>query len=303
MNNNEINFENVSIIFSSCDAYKILWDDFFRLFKKYMPEIKCNIYGTVSYDYSFDCFNIKGNNYHGKDQSFSTRLIKTLKMVKTDYVLFFLDDFYLTDYTDTEFLMKSISLINNNKKIKNIILKDFISAHARCDLRYNEDFMICRKKAPFRCTTQVSLFEKKYLLSLLRRGESAWDFEMIGSYRAMKKNKLVLYRDDIHHNCFSYFDAGYVHKGCFNPLYDDFANTNNLIKHSIVKKIDPKRRTTKSNNLFARIIRHIKYDLDIFNDTIYPFLSTYFTVFRKKTTFFPKYIHSLNRFPKSEEMK
>ena len=296
-----LNKENVTIVFSSCERYKPIWDGFFLLFDRYFPKTDCNIYGTVKDNYIFKQYLVRGNNYSGDDTSFSTSLLKTLKRIKTKYILFFLDDFYITNYVQSDYVDNAIGLMIKNPKIKNIVLKDFLSTKAKCNVRYNDDFWVVKKKAPYKCTTQTGFFERKYLISLLRKGESAWDFEYIGTYRAQKRNVLLLYRDDKHHNKIPYFADGYLHRGRFNNAYYQFSKDNNLPIVNIAK--DNKNETTVKNyNVLSRLLISFKRFVAIRYYNCYPFLSLVFPFFRKRKSFVPKKIKQINKFDNKYDM-
>lgn len=300
--NNQNNEIEIDVVFSSCEAYRPIWENFFSLFLSYMPTYRYHFYGTIADDYHYKGITVRGNHYKGKDQSFSTRLIKTLQIIKSDYVLFLLDDFFLTGIVKEEILLKAIKDITNNKRIKNIILKDFIKTKARCSKKYDDVFSVVKRKAPFRCTTQVSLFNRKYLISLLRRGETAWEFEFFGSYRAMIYNKLVLYRNDAFHNYIPYFDAGYLKKGKFNPDYEDFANAHKLPKYDLSIK-NEHNTTNKKRTTPIRLFEKTKECIGKIIDYFYPPLSAFFVFLRRGRGHIPYYIKKKNYFMKDDVMK
>ena len=301
----QLSNEEIAVVFSSCDKYKPIWESFFDLFSKYMPKAKYHFYGTVADDYSYKEYFVKGNNYKGRDQSFSTRLLVTLKNIPNRYVLFFLDDFYLIGKVDETIFVNALNVLKSDSSIKNIILKDFVKASCRCDSDYNDMFSIVKKKAPFRCTTQISFFDKNYLISLLRKGESAWEFEFYGSYRARVMNKKVLFRKDEYHNCIPYYDAGYLRKGKFNPVYESFASENNLERFDFSsKKFDNIDDKEAINNKFRpNILSVIKKSIHKLYDNSYPVISCLFRFKKRISGSIPKYIKKMNSFSKDEAMK
>lgn len=279
---------DIAMVFSTCDEYCCIWNGFFKLFRKFFPFWDGPIFSTVSKDFFEEGYHVYGNHYQGTDKSFSTRLIKTLKRIKTKYVLFFLDDFYLVSDVDKTFLMNALLEIKSNKKIKNIVLKDFVKHEARCDERYNQFFHIMRKHGQYKATTNVSIYDRKYLLSLLRKGESAWDFEFFGTFRAHHKNALVLYRDDSMHDAIKYFEAGLLHRGQIQKIYSPYLKKFNINVTEPCVDLTCKKSTKRFWNIYIKS---------------YPYLSLIFPFLKKKFDGYPSYIYRINHIEKEFYLK
>ncbi len=276
------------MVFSTCDEYCCIWNGFFKLFKKFFSFWNGAIFSTVSNDFSAEGYYVYGNHYNGIDKSFSTRLIKTLKKIKTKYILFFLDDFYLIDYADENFFINALLEIQCNKKIKNIVLKDFVKHEARCDKRYNNFFHCMKKNAQYKATTNVSIYDRKYLLSLLRKGESAWDFEFFGTFRAQHKNGLVLYRDDSMHDSINYLEAGLLHRGRIQEIYSPYLKKFNLKVSEPNIDLRQKKHSQRVWNVYIKC---------------YPYLSIIFPFIRKNFDGYPSYIYKINHIEKESYIK
>ena len=178
-------YKNCSFVFGSCDAYSFLWDNFFKLLFKYFPSSKkFKFYGMVENDYLYDGVVVKGYHASLKNNSFSSRLIEALKNVDTEFIIFFLDDFYLEGKVNEEYIFSSFNLLFEDKNIGHIVLHDFQKEMDVGKKDYNDSFVIMDKRASFRISAQCSFWRKDYLLKILRKYEDAWEFEFNGTYRS-----------------------------------------------------------------------------------------------------------------------
>ena len=96
---------NVSVVFCTCDKYEDLWDNFFRLFKKYWPEFDGEIvFNTDTKRYAVDGLHIVYSETPHESFAWSNMLAHCLKACTYDKVLIVLDDFYLKAPVDHEAL-------------------------------------------------------------------------------------------------------------------------------------------------------------------------------------------------------
>ena len=87
--------DKISLIYCTCDRYESLWSNFFKLWKKYWAEFDSQvILNTEEKDFSFDGLNIIRPSFSKQNPTWSERLLESLEMVETPYVILTLDDFY-----------------------------------------------------------------------------------------------------------------------------------------------------------------------------------------------------------------
>ena len=202
--------KKVTILVNSCDKYEDAWEPFFRLLKIHWPE--CENYRIIlnSENKIFNCdyLNIE-TICGGSEKTWSKRLKDVLKQIETPYVVSFLEDFFLENKVDHSTFIKAINKIsmddhigyiglkyNPNRKMKNgsdVPSNEFIS---RDDL-----VLMCR------ISFMTVVWDRKWLIRLIREHESPWEFELYGSYRSKRfLRKKVL---DINNNrgiCSCVFD-------------------------------------------------------------------------------------------------
>lgn len=183
----------ISMLFSSCDSYDDDWIPFFTQLKKFWPEFNMPIYiGAESKTFQFEGLDIRCPLSNGPVyRQWSKRLLKLLEYIDTDYVLFTLDDFWLTAPVDNTKFERILSYMEKDKRIGFVCLKQEIVPErtsekdmaAAVECQYPELWR-CLKDKSFRITTQFGLWKRSYLIKILRAHESAWYFETRATWRS-----------------------------------------------------------------------------------------------------------------------
>ncbi len=188
------NSKNVAVLINSCDSYTDVLDYFFFFFKKFWNcpyKVYLNMENTKYHNRNFDFKTFS----FGKT-TWSNRLIKCLNAIKEEYVLMFLDDFFLLDFVNQEHFDKCLTLMEQDKNIGYIMFEPHFYNEFNLP-PYNELLRIRNKYEDFLATTQIALWKKSYLLQVLRKRENPWDFEIYGSFRMRhyKQKCFVLNKD------------------------------------------------------------------------------------------------------------
>lgn len=176
----------VSMIFCSCDAYSDLWENFFSLLKKYWPEFDGEIIlNTESKSFRYDGFTISEPLHCGKNVSWSQRLAWALDRAKNPLVLIVLEDFYLKAPVNHAAFCKSLAYMRANPKVAGItyLREPGISKPEKA----LPGFFRRKQFSIYKMTAHISLYRKDYLRSLLKKNESAWEFEVNGTIRSWFK--------------------------------------------------------------------------------------------------------------------
>ena len=192
--------KDVTILVNSCDKYEDAWEPFFRLLKIQWPECEnCKIVlSTESKIYNCDFLNVKTiiSPLSPKNCAWSTRLKHTLEQIDTEYVLFFLEDFFLLEKVQTDIFEKALSILKNNAKI---CLVEFPSVEQNYkaieSIIYEKVFKKVSLIEPYRAKVMVSLWRKKDFQNLLFENENPWVCEKETSIRTIAYNKKILRQD------------------------------------------------------------------------------------------------------------
>ena len=178
---------NIPLLLVTCDKYSPLWDGFCFLLNKYWPNKPNTIFlCTESKSFSSDFFTvIPPPACNRNERSWSTRLINTLANIHSEFVFFALEDYFIYQQVDTEFLSEAISLIENNKKVAVVHFEGrHLSDSERLSLcPANPKFVFASHKTSNIATTGFSLWRTSFLLAILIKRENPWQFEYAGSYR------------------------------------------------------------------------------------------------------------------------
>ena len=169
---------NICILYMSCDNFSDLWKPYFKLLRRFWPDCPYKIYLLSNHkDEKIKYFN---KLLIGDDVSWSDNLIKALSRINEKYVLLLLDDFLIIDQIDSIKIQNIISwILSSNSTCVRIT-----DNRPKPDKYYNELVGIVSKGSIYRTSLRFPIWDRKMLLSLLRPGENAWDFEISGSLRS-----------------------------------------------------------------------------------------------------------------------
>jgi hypothetical protein len=198
--------EKVSVLYMSCKKYSDLWIEYFKLFRRYWPACPFKIKILTDMDGP----NVDGVEIlrSGKDVSWSDNLLFALERIDSPYVLMLLDDFFIMDHVQHDWVMKRIQWAvehdHNYLRLCSYPPKPVGMAM--------DDVGPLPKGAHYRNSTRFPLWKRETLRRLVLRGESAWEFEVNGSVRSDEFDGFyAAYTDP-----FKY--ANCVIKGKWNPV-------------------------------------------------------------------------------------
>lgn len=115
--------------------------------------------------------------YLGEDMGWSNNLLKYLESVDEPFIPWF-DDYFLME-VDAPVVAKAVSLV-----------KTGVAGMVRLypcpgpDFPYNDVFGEIDKDDMYSASLQAAVWNPRVMRDLLRKGETAWDFEIHGSKRA-----------------------------------------------------------------------------------------------------------------------
>ena len=182
-----------TLLVNSYDGGEDLWEGFFTALKVQWPEFNMPIVlNTESKEYSFPGFEIKTFSLYQKGARvpWGKRLRETLKRIDTEYVLFFLEDFWLDAPVDVEHFEKCRQWMRDNADVATISFQRTRGNNIK-DGRFDR-FEKRPQKGPYRMNCQAALWRKDKLYAFVRSHESPWEWEEYGSKRS-SRNKESLY--------------------------------------------------------------------------------------------------------------
>lgn len=237
---------SIPLIVSSCDKCCDLWQSFFYLVKKHWPYFSRKVYlCTDSMSFAYEGLDIACPLKMPSRSTWSENLMTLLKGIDEDYVLLMLEDFWLKGKVDEPQLHQCEEIMKSDSTVGLICLVHQLDPSPDNPVSENYPNLIeYGQRTAYRVTTQAGLWRRDYLLSLLRKHESAWWFEMFGSKRS-KRSEYHSYV--VKKSVFSYDDGGVLFRGCYVEEYIKFFKDDKNIS------INPKRRTDSKENLMAEV--------------------------------------------------
>ena len=173
---------NITFLLNSCDKYSDTWTPFFSLLKRNWAGFDMPIIlNTEIKQYSFEGLKIATINTPDA-KTWSERLLNVLESVSTDYVLVFLEDFFIEDKVDTQEFERCFEYIRQHSEVGCISFKNTPDGTEESEKLHG--YSKLPPKAKWRINCQVGIWRTSFLKKLLKKHESAWEFEKWGSYRS-----------------------------------------------------------------------------------------------------------------------
>ncbi len=176
---------NIAFVVVSCDKYKDLWQSTLNRINSFSIFDGMDKYLTVN----FEEIKISGWNIIkcGEDVSWSDNLIFALERIKNEFIFLLVEDIYLEEVIDSNFLNTSIKYLEETDSyyIKLIDIPETVNINNHIG-KYS-------KGEPYSISVN-GIWKVRELKKILARGESAWDFEINGSFRAKNLNSTLSFK-------------------------------------------------------------------------------------------------------------
>lgn len=186
---------NVTILVNSCDKYEDAWEPFFKILKFNWPECEQFdiVLNTETKVYKCDFLNIR-TVCGGKERTWSERLKYTLNHIDTDYILYFLEDFFLLEKVSHDTFLEALDVMRSGD-VGYIGLKyQEKREYRKPEDEYDSVRFIEKDKVVSvnRINSMTALWNKKWLMDIIRDHETPWEFELYGSERSRRTPEKVL---------------------------------------------------------------------------------------------------------------
>lgn len=188
---------DIAIVILSCDKFKVTWKPCFDHLFNAWPDCPYPVYLLNNFTHSKD-ERVK-DLLVGEDLNWSDTLKKGLLKIKEKRIFFIFDDSFITRFNLEE--VKSIFNLTIENDLDSVALRKRVFDSGK---RFNDKIYKINSTAKYRNSLFLNLIKKDLLLSLLKSGENAWQFEKDGNKRnksfnfySVYNSKLVTYKHGI----------------------------------------------------------------------------------------------------------
>ncbi len=264
-----VKINNTTILISSCDKYEDAWEPFFRLLKIKWSD--CNydiVLLTETKSYNCDFLNVKTINTPSS-LAWSSRIKLALSQINTEYVLFFLEDFFLTKNVNTKVLDLAFEIMDKRKDLFLIEFPSIDPNYQKCDvISPKKTFKKVYRFEPYRAKVMISLWRKNDFHKLLFHNEDPWVCEKETSIRSMAYSKKILRQDykysvpafcyHINPKCGYGITGGkwlinnkslFEKNGIYNVNYNNLGIEKNAKTYKQLKEIEENKKNKRLNDL------------------------------------------------------
>jgi hypothetical protein len=206
---------DLTVLVNSTDTFSDCWAPFFRLFKRFWPSCPYRVVlNTETSEYSdgelqLTCSKVQAQDAPGSQRlSWSDCLIRCLDGVRTPFVLYLQEDYFLNGPVDQAFVVQCVDVMREHA-IPHIRLMEVDDRARYQESGLHPLLWKIDQRANYRVSLQAGLWSVAALRNLLRPGESAWTFERRGSIRAISKPDVFLCQSLLHFNHRGHYPVPY----------------------------------------------------------------------------------------------
>lgn len=176
-----------TLLLSTYDNGEDCWEGFFKTLTDQWPDLNMPIVVNTEWKQcSFPGLNIRTINQKSpKVIPWSKRLIDVLEQIDTEYVLMFLEDFWLDKPVCHTFFQKNLQWMRDNPDVANLSYYPCMPGTNIDDGRF-ERFERRPQSCEYKLNFQVGLWRRERLIAFLRPHETPWEAEIFGSERVAR---------------------------------------------------------------------------------------------------------------------
>ena len=198
-----------TLLVCSCDAYQDAWEPFFRLLRLQWPDCPFPIVlntETARYTYA-DCrIRTLGLYAPGERVSWAKRLMDHLDAISTEYVLLFLDDFFLCKPVDTARVLECMRWMDADASAA--AFNFYTVPGKNLPAPQYPGFVRRPQCGAYKYNAQAGLWRTRELRSFLRPHEAPWVWEVAGNYRSWRSRQKFYCADPAAPLVFDYYGDG-----------------------------------------------------------------------------------------------
>lgn len=169
--------KELSILVLSCDTYSDLWNDFFNLRDLYWPDTTIKWYLVTEYkDFQRDHLQV----IKCGSKSWSSRFRNAVKVIETQYIGVFLDDYFIESAVDSTKIMELVSLMRH-EHVTYINMGDMYNSIVSMPNKkyFCSNLIQIPNHKKYGISMMPAIWDRDFLLSKLGDGDySAWQFEI-----------------------------------------------------------------------------------------------------------------------------
>ena len=180
---------SVALVVSSCDAFFDAWRPFHAFWEMFWPDCPLDVF-LLTNELEVRSPRIRSLAV-GADRGWSSNLLGALEKIAHPYVLYLQEDYFFTAPVDSAQLARDFAEV-----IESGAEALCFRARSEPDSGFqplNDRFGIVPLDSDGRTRCQVTLWKRSALQSILRRDETAWNFEARGSARTQEM-QILSYR-------------------------------------------------------------------------------------------------------------
>lgn len=180
----------MAILVNSSDGFRDCWDPFFHLLATHWPRCRFPLYLNVEEaTYEHPALMVRCLNHprtpSGANVPWSDRLIEALEAIPEPYVMYMQEDYFLNAGVRDDLVEDCLRVVAD-EGVGCVHLTGF-GARGGTRMAERPYIVDVPRISHYRTSTQAAIWDKDVLLSYVRREETVWETEILGTLRAWSR--------------------------------------------------------------------------------------------------------------------
>lgn len=126
-----------------------------------------------------------GSPHSGDASKWTGAYLDFLEMLESEHHVHFTEEFWLTDTVNVGAVKDAISYAREHLEVARLDLSGDIMNFGNMNDKEFKNGFVKGEKSMYRVSCQVGIWRKSYLMEVMHRGDSPWEFELDGSRRML----------------------------------------------------------------------------------------------------------------------
>ena len=180
----------MAILVNSSDGFRDCWHPFFHLLETHWPGCRFPLYLNVEEaTYEHPSLEVRCLNHprlpSGENVPWSDRLLESLRAIPERYVMYMQEDYFL-DAPVRDGLVEDCLRVVAEEGVGCVHLTGF-GSRGGTKIAERPYLVDVPRISHYRTSTQAAIWDKDVLLSYVRRQETVWETEILGTIRAWSR--------------------------------------------------------------------------------------------------------------------
>ena len=181
----------ITVAVCSCDAYEDAWEPFSLSVEKYWPDIPHPVV-LITENKKAGQGQVFDETINVSTSNWGEKIREAMLKIDSPYIFFVLEDQWPIEKVDQGIIDECLDYMEKNTDVGIIYLETAGTGGVKQSVKFDDTYNEIPFGAPYRFSCAPGIFRRQFLLSILQKECSAWEFERRFSFAEAGREMRVL---------------------------------------------------------------------------------------------------------------